>query len=100
MKKPNVTLKINLTDAESAYDVYKAFALAKSTKHLSKIERSILETALVNDFLETYGTYVLIKPEICEECDEECTTDSTAKTEKKPNFFKRLWRKLFKKSSK
>lgn len=94
MKNNNVILKINLNDVTSAYDVYKMFALNKFRTFLSQIEQEIVATKAVEEFVKEYKTFIVI--DACESCDLKKEPVS----KKKPNFFKRFWNKLFKKSSK
>lgn len=94
MKNNNVILKINLNDVTSAYDVYKMFALNKFRTFLSQIEQEIIATKAVEEFVKEYKTFIVI-----DEC-ESCNLNKESSSKKKPNFFKRFWNKLFKKSSK
>lgn len=94
MKNNNVIFKINLNDVASAYDVYKKFALNKFGSNLSEIERKIIVDKAIEEFENEFKTIVVI--DACASCDHNAETVS----KKKPNFFKRLWNKLFKKSSK
>lgn len=94
MKNNNVIFKINLNDVSSAYDVYKMFALNKFRTNLSEIERKIVVDKAVEEFENEFKAIVVI--DACVSSDHNTETVS----KKKPNFFKRLWNKLFKKSSK
>lgn len=94
MKNNNVIFKINLNDVTSAYDVYKKFALNKFRSNLSEIERKIIVDKAIEEFENEFKAIVVI--DACASCDHNAETVS----KKKPNFFKRLWNKLFKKSSK
>lgn len=100
MKKNNdLILTVDLTNATDAKSVYEAFAKAKFNNRLTTTERQIIADIAVKEFLD----YVE-EQEASIQADEPCATCTLTYTvekveEKKPNFFKRLWRRLFKKSS-
>ena len=96
MKKNNdLILTVDLTNATDAKSVYEAF-----NNRLTTTERQIIADIAVKEFLD----YVE-EQEASIQADEPCATCTLTYTvekveEKKPNFFKRLWNKLFKRSSK
>lgn len=100
MKKNNdLILTVDLTNATDAKSVYEAFAKVKFNNRLTTTERQIIADIAVKEFLD----YVE-EQEASIQADEPCATCTLTYTvekaeEKKPNFFKRLWRRLFKKSS-
>lgn len=96
MKNNNFVLKVDLSNATDANSVYEAFAKAKFNNHLMETERKIIADIAIREFLD----YVDSKEAECnEDCDNCPTINIVIEEKKKPNFFKRLWRRLFKKSS-
>lgn len=100
MKKNNdLILTVNLTNVSDAKSVYEAFAKAKYNNYLTETERKIIADIVVKEFLDYVD-----EQEASIQADEPCATCTLTYTvekveDKKPNFFKKLWRRLFKKSS-
>lgn len=101
MKKNNeLIVKVDLTKAVDAESAYKAFAFTKFNNWLTTTERRIIADQNVKEFFDNLAAQVACDIEIlpCGECTFASSEDLPTET-KKPNFFKRLWNKLFKKSS-
>ena len=101
MKKNNeLIVKVDLTKAIDAESAYKAFAFTKFNNWLTTTERRIIADQNVKEFFDNLAAQVACDSEntFCGVCTFASTEDLPVET-KKPNFFKRLWNKLFKKSS-
>lgn len=102
MKKNNeLIVKVDLTKAIDAESAYKAFAFTKFNNWLTTTERRIIADQNVKEFFDNLEAQVACDNEntFCGVCTFASTEDLPVET-KKPNFFKRLWNKLFKRSSK
>lgn len=78
-KKFKADIKVNLTDATCANDVYMKFADAKVKKYMDNNETA----AMVEDIVDNYGVKIFICEGPCPFCDQE--------SKKKENVFKRFW---------
>lgn len=97
MKKNNdLILKVDLTNATDAKSVYEAFAVARFEK-LIPAEQDIIKNIIINNYFDDLQDYC--DSFNCKDCIEG-TIEICANYSKKPNIFKRIWNKLFKRSSK
>lgn len=97
MKKTGTETKIivDITSAKNITDVYAAFAIAKFNK-LNEVEKDLLRKIIVgNYFNELYDYCDSID---CENCEIEGIDGTIKISAKKPNIFKRIWNKLFKRN--
>lgn len=97
MKKTGTETKIivDITSAKNINDVYATFAIAKFNK-LNEVEKDLLRKIIVgNYFNELYDYCDSID---CENCEIEGIDGTIKISAKKPNIFKRIWNKLFKRN--
>lgn len=94
-KEPKMIVDITL--AKSANDVYKAFVTTKYN-NLTKFEKELLKGIIIDKYFDDLEAYC--NEHDCERCDVDRETKEVTLVTKKPNLFKRLWNKLFKRSSK
>lgn len=96
-KNKEQKLTIDIRSAKSANDVYKEFANARYNR-LTNAEQNILINLIIDKYFNDLY-------EFCDELELECDDCEICGTlglnkHKKPNIFKRMWNKLFKRSSK
>ena len=98
MKKTGTEFKIvvNATDIKEAMDVYYAFALAKFDKYLTPAERKLIAEQSVNEYFQNLYDYC--ESVECDSCEIEGVDGTIKISTKKPNIFKRIWNKLFKRN--
>lgn len=89
-----------LNDIYNPCDAYVAIAQAKANHYLSNAQRYILYLNDIDKYFKSFYTFCGdIECDKCIEAPTEGTIKLIIKT-KKENVFKRLWNKLFKRSSK
>ena len=98
MKKTGTENKIviDITSVKSINDVYAKFAIAKFEK-LTPAEQDMIKNIIINKYFDDLQDYC--DSFNCPDCIEG-TIEICANYGKKPNIFKRVWNKLFKRSSK
>ena len=97
MKKTEKESKIivDITLAKSANDVYKAFVTTKYN-NLTELERKLLKGIIVDEYFDELEAYC--NEHDCEGCDVDRVTKEVTLVTKKPNIFRRIWNKLFKRN--
>ena len=100
MKKTGteVNMIVDITTAQDAHDVYCKFAFAKFNKYLTSTERQIITDKLIEKYFNELESYC--NDHDCESCEIDRVDGTISLIKKKPNIFKRIWNKLFKRSSK
>lgn len=98
MKKTGTEFKVVVyaTDVKEAKDVYYAFALAKFNKYLTETERKLIAEQSINEYFQNLYDYC--ESVECDKCEIEGVDGTIKISTKKPNIFKRIWNKLFKRN--
>lgn len=98
MKKTGTEFKVVVyaTDVKEAKDVYYAFALAKFNKYLTETERELIAEQSINEYFQNLYDYC--ESVECDKCEIEGVDGTIKISTKKPNIFKRIWNKLFKRN--
>lgn len=92
-KEPKMIVDITL--AKSANDVYKAFVTTKYN-NLTELEKKLLKGIIVDEYFDEVEAYC--NDFDCESCEVDRVTKEVTPLTKKPNVFKRIWNKLFKRN--